>query len=97
MTDLATRPHAAAKRDAPTARDIQVTLTVDAELLLEAQRQISAESVDAAVHEALRRLVDQERAKRDEARARLRRMYDSGELEFDARTAPIAGSPSRIS
>jgi Arc/MetJ family transcription regulator len=59
-----------------------VELTLDAELLLEAQRQISAESADAAVNEALRRLVDEERAKRDAARARLQQMYDDGELDF---------------
>jgi len=62
--------------------EIRVELKIDAELLLETQRQISAASPDAAVNEALRRLVDEERAKRDAARARLRQMYDDGELDF---------------
>lgn len=83
MTDLATRPQETTTPQEPATSDIQVILAVDAELLLEAQRQLGAESIGAAVNEALRRLVDQERAKRDEARARLRRMYDSGELEFE--------------
>jgi Arc/MetJ family transcription regulator len=73
VTDLATSPRS----------QIRIELGIDAELLLEAQRQIGADSPDAAVDEALRRLVDQERAKRDAARARLQEMYDQGDLDFD--------------
>jgi Arc/MetJ family transcription regulator len=76
MTDLAT------KSDVAPRSEIRVELNLDAELLLEAQRQIGASSPDAAVNEALRRLVDEERAKRDAARARLRQMYDDGALDF---------------
>jgi Arc/MetJ family transcription regulator len=76
MTDLATKP------DAAPRSEIRVELKLDAELLLEAQRQIGANSPDAAVNEALRRLVDEERAKRDAARASLRQMYDDGALDF---------------
>lgn len=78
MTDLATQP------DARPRSEIRVELRVDAELLLEAQRQICAASPDIAVNEALRRLVEEERAKRDAARARLQQMYDEGNLDFDA-------------
>jgi len=76
MTDLATEP------DTESRSEIRVEMKIDAELLLEAQRQIGAASLDAAVNEALRRLVNEERAKRDAARARLRQMYDDGELDF---------------
>ena len=72
VTDLATKPET----------EVAVMVKIDAELLGEARRQISAPSPDAAITEALRRLVDQERAKRDAARARLRKMYDDGELDF---------------
>jgi len=82
MTDLA------AKTRSSTGTKIRVELMVDAELLLEAQRQISAETPDAAVDAALQRLVDQERAKRDAARARLQRMYDDGELNFSELDEP---------
>ena len=68
MTDLATDP----------ITDVEV----DAELLEEAQRQISASSPNRAINEALRRLVEQERQKRQDARARLREMYKAGELDF---------------
>jgi hypothetical protein len=78
VTDLATQP------DATPRSEIRVELKVDAELLLEAQRQIGAASPDIAVNEALQRLVDEERAKRDAARVRLQRMYDEGNLDFDA-------------
>ena len=76
VTDLATQP------STDQRSEIRVELTIDAELLLEAVRQISAKSPDAAVNEALRRLVDEERAKRDVARERLQQMYDDGELDF---------------
>ncbi|XVU23276.1 hypothetical protein ACQPZJ_39410 [Actinoplanes sp. CA-054009] len=77
MTDLAVKP------GDQSQVEIRVELTVNAELLLEAQRQISAESLDAAVNEALRRLVDEEREKRAAAGARLKQMYDDGDLDFD--------------
>jgi Arc/MetJ family transcription regulator len=76
VTDLATQPNTKPRSE------IRAELTIDTELLLEAQRQISAASPDDAVNEALRRLVDEERAKRDAARARLQQMYDGGELDF---------------
>jgi Arc/MetJ family transcription regulator len=76
VTDLATPP------DTRPQSEIRVELKVDAELLVEAQRQIGAASPDSAVNEALRRLVAEERAKRDAARARLRQMYDDGDLDF---------------
>jgi Arc/MetJ family transcription regulator len=72
VTDLAT----------PSDVKAQVVLKLDAELLAEAQRQLGVVPPEEAVDEALRRLVDQERAKRDAARARLKEMYDSGDLEF---------------
>jgi Arc/MetJ family transcription regulator len=55
---------------------------IDAELLAEAQRQISALSINAAINEALRRLVETERGKRREALAKLRQMVEDGELRF---------------
>jgi Arc/MetJ family transcription regulator len=73
VTDLAT----------PSRSQIRVQADVDAELLLEAQRQIGAATPDLAIDEALRRLVDQERAKRDAARKRLQEMYAEGDLDFD--------------
>jgi len=76
MTDLVIKP------DTSTCRDITVNVTVDGELLLEARRQISAESIDAAVREALRRLVDEERAKRRAALERLHQMYEDGLFDF---------------
>ena len=77
MTTLAVKP------DISTARDMSVTITLDIELLLEAQRQIGAASLDATVGEALRRLVDQERAKRRAAQERLRQMYEEGAFDVD--------------
>ena len=68
MTDLATNP------------DTEVE--VDRELLEEAQRQISAISPNAAINEALRRLVETERAKRRAAGEALHRMVENGELDF---------------
>jgi Arc/MetJ family transcription regulator len=70
MTDLATDP------------DPDTDVEVDVELLEEAQRQIAASSPNAAINEALRRLVEQERQKRQDARARLREMYEAGEFDF---------------
>jgi Arc/MetJ family transcription regulator len=71
VTDLATSPR------------IRIELGVDAELLLEAQRQIGAASPDAAVDEALRRLVDLEREKRRAALEKLQQMHDEGRFDFD--------------
>ena len=68
MTDLATNP------------DTEVE--VDRELLEEAQRQISAISPNAAINEALRLLVETERAKRRAAGEALHRMLENGELDF---------------
>jgi len=57
---------------------------IDAELLAEALRQISATSPDAAIEEALRRLVETEREKRRAALDALRQMVDDGEVTFRA-------------
>jgi Arc/MetJ family transcription regulator len=76
VTDLVTQPHTDPRSE------IRAELTIDAELLSEAQRQIGAASPDDAVNEALQRLVGEERGKRDAARARLQQMYDDGELDF---------------
>ena len=54
---------------------------IDEELLSEAQRQISA-SPSAAINEALRRLVMEERAKRRAALEKARKMADDGLLDF---------------
>jgi Arc/MetJ family transcription regulator len=55
---------------------------IDAELLSEAQRQISAASPNAAINEALRRLVEHERAKRRRAMERTQQMVDEGHLDL---------------
>ena len=55
---------------------------VDEDLLVEAQRQIAASSRNAAINEALRRLVEDERAKRRAARERLQQMDDQGLLDY---------------
>ena len=68
MTDLATDP--------------DTDVEVDAKLLEEAQRHIAAPSRNAVINEALRRLVEQERQKRQHARARLREMYEAGDFDF---------------
>jgi hypothetical protein len=68
MTDLAVNPEIGAE--------------IDHELLEEAQRQISAPSPNVAINEALRRLVEAERAKRRGAGEALHRMVENGELEF---------------
>ncbi|MEU8608973.1 type II toxin-antitoxin system VapB family antitoxin [Actinoplanes sp. NPDC048791] len=68
LTDLATSPI--------TEEEI------DAELLAEAQRQISAPSLNAAINEALRRLVEEERGKRRAAMERLQRMHDEGLFDY---------------
>ncbi len=71
VTDLAVRPHHA-------------ETLIDTELLEEAQRQLSAPSTAAAINEALRRLVVQERVKRREALENLHRLYEEGALDFGA-------------
>lgn len=62
----------------------ETAVEIDPELLEEAQRQISATSPSAAINEALRRLVETERAKRRAAGERLHRMVKDGELDFRA-------------
>ncbi|MCO8276932.1 type II toxin-antitoxin system CcdA family antitoxin [Actinoplanes sp. TRM 88003] len=84
MTAVAIRPDIPTRSDLSMRRDITVSVTVDGELLLEAQRQISAESISAAVNEALRRLVEEERAKRRAAQERLRQMHEDGVFGSDA-------------
>jgi Arc/MetJ family transcription regulator len=70
MTDLATNP--------------ETEVEIDRELLEEAQRQISATSPNVAINEALRRLVETERAKRRAAGEAVHRMVKNGELDFRA-------------
>ena len=72
LTDLATGP-----TTAPAAEP-----EIDAELLEEAQRQISAASPNAAINEALKLLVETARAKRQAAGEALYRMVERGELDF---------------
>jgi Arc/MetJ family transcription regulator len=55
---------------------------LDEDLLVEAQRQIAVSSRNAAINEALRRLVEDERAKRRAARERLQQMDDQGLLDY---------------
>lgn len=57
---------------------------IDEDLLVEAQRQIGAASPNSAINEALRRLVEQERAKRRQALERAQQMADEGLLDFSA-------------
>lgn len=68
LTDLATRP--------------ATEPAIDQELLAEAQRHISARSPNAAINEALQRLVDSERAKRRAAMERLHQMHDEGAFDY---------------
>ena len=68
LTDLATSPI--------------TELEIDSDLLAEARRHLSAHSAGAAINEALRRLVEEERGKRRAARARLDQMYEDGEFDF---------------
>lgn len=65
MTDLPTDPDP----DAGAQITIRTRITVDRELLEEAQRQISAESAEAAVNEALRRVVQESHADHGESAA----------------------------
>jgi Arc/MetJ family transcription regulator len=73
MTDLATKPVS----EPPVSE-----LEVDQDLLEEAQRQISAASPNAAINEALRRLVEEERAKRRAGLEKLRQMHDEGAFDY---------------
>jgi Arc/MetJ family transcription regulator len=57
---------------------------IDEELLVEAQRQIGAASPNSAINEALRRLVEQERAKRRQALERAQQMSDEGLFDYSA-------------
>jgi Arc/MetJ family transcription regulator len=68
VTDLATR--------------LTTDVDLDEELLEEAQLQLQAPTANAAINEALRRLVGDERQKRREAREQLRRMYEEGVFDF---------------
>ena len=68
MTDLATSPITEPE--------------IDGELLAEAQRHLSVRFSNTVINEALRRLVEEERAKRRAARARLHQMYEDGEFDF---------------
>jgi Arc/MetJ family transcription regulator len=68
MTDLATAPI--------------LEPEIDQELLAEVQRQISATSLNGAINEALRRLVEQERAKRRAALEKLQQMHDEGLFDY---------------
>jgi Arc/MetJ family transcription regulator len=77
LTDLATDP---ITESAPEPGRPEPA--IDGELLAEAQRQISAPSLNAAINEALRRLVDEERAKRRAALARLQEMHDQGLFDY---------------
>ena len=73
VTDLATTTE---------ATNIEVTVKLNAELLAEALRQVSASSAEEVIDEALWRLVDAERAKRRAALDALRKMVDDGEVTF---------------
>jgi len=55
---------------------------IDQELLVEAVRQISAGSPNAAINEALRRLVEEERGKRRAAFDRIQQLVADGALDF---------------
>jgi hypothetical protein len=70
MTDIAIKPDADATE-------------LDADLLAEAQRQLSA-SPNATINEALQRLVDQERDRRGSAYDNLQQMAGEGGLDLDA-------------
>ncbi|NMO51424.1 type II toxin-antitoxin system VapB family antitoxin [Actinoplanes sp. TBRC 11911] len=74
MTDLLHNPE--------IETNVGVEVEIDAELLAEAQRQISAPSINATINEALRRLVETERGKRRDALAELREMVQAGEINF---------------
>ncbi len=55
---------------------------IDSDLLAEAQRHLSAQFANAAINEALHRLVEEERGKRRAALERLQRMHDEGLFDY---------------
>jgi Arc/MetJ family transcription regulator len=67
MTDVVTKPDSE---------------KIDEGLLVEAQRQIAVASPNVAINEALRRLVEEERAKRRAARERLQQMDDERLFDY---------------
>jgi Bacterial antitoxin of type II TA system, VapB len=67
MTDVVTKPDSE---------------EIDEGLLAEAQWQIAGASPNAVINEGLRRLVEEERAKRRAARKRLQRLHDEGFLDY---------------
>jgi Arc/MetJ family transcription regulator len=80
VTELAIKP------ETRSPLETRVVLTIDTDLLQEAQRQIGASSPDAAIKEALQRLVAQERAKRLAALERQQRMSDEGVFDYYTQT-----------
>lgn len=57
---------------------------IDEELLAEAQRQLGLTSRNQALNAALRRLVEEERARRRQALERVQRMSDEGLFDYSA-------------
>jgi Arc/MetJ family transcription regulator len=57
---------------------------IDEELLAEAQRQLGLSSRNETLNAGLRRVVEQERARRREALAELRRMSKEGLFNYGA-------------
>lgn len=55
---------------------------LDSELLEEAQRHLSLPSRNAALNEALRGLVEEERGKRRAALEELQQMHDEGRFDY---------------
>jgi Arc/MetJ family transcription regulator len=58
--------------------------SIDEELLDEAMRQLGLSSRNEAINAGLQRVVEQERARRRQALADLRRMSDEGLFDYDA-------------
>lgn len=57
---------------------------IDEELLIEAQRQLGLVSRNEAINAGLRRVVEQERARRRRALEELQRMSDEGVFDYAA-------------
>jgi Arc/MetJ family transcription regulator len=57
---------------------------IDAELLAEAQRQLGLPSVNETINVVLRRVVEDERARRRRSLERLQQMSDEGLFDFGA-------------
>jgi len=72
-------PPEAAMTDVITKPD---SVEINEELLIEAQRQLEVSSPNAAINEALRRVVEEERARRRRALERTQQMADEGFLDF---------------